>query len=301
MTAASAEATRPVAARSVAADVIALTKLPITLTVTLTTAAGYALAGGPVTVDLALACLGTLLTAASSSTINHLQERHLDARMARTSDRPLPSGRWSPAMAGLLAVVTAGAGFALLTSIATRPLAAAALAALAMAWYNGAYTYLKRVTAFAAVPGAAIGAIPPLIGWVSAGGSLAHPLAWLLAGTLFVWQVPHFWLIVLRHGEDYAQAGLPSLTERLPRPQLARLTFAWLAAVALLAPSLAVVGNLGLPTLLALSASSAALVLRSVALLAPETPDTAVRNAFLAINLFALALTALLVTAGLAG
>src|SRR5262249_55606588 len=140
----------------------------ITLASTLTAGAGYFALARRVDVGLLTSCLGVLFLAMGSAALNQWQERTLDARMERTRRRPIPSGAMSPADALAVVAVLAGAGvFLLLRSSAL----AAALGLAAMAWYNGVYTFLKRVTAFAAVPGALIGALPPAIGWTAAGGS----------------------------------------------------------------------------------------------------------------------------------
>ena len=107
------------------------------------------------------------------------------------------------------------------------------LAAIAAAWYNGIYTLLKRFTAFAAVPGAMVGIIPPAIGWTAGGGGCCRtPASSRLCFLFFMWQVPHFWLQVLHHGREYEQAGLPSLGRLMQASrQIGRITFIWICAV----------------------------------------------------------------------
>jgi len=108
----------------------------------------------------------------------------------------------------------------------------AVLGLAALFWYNVLYTYLKRITPFAAVPGALVGAIPPAIGWTAAGGQVLDPAILSVAFFFFVWQVPHFWLLLLIHGQDYKRAGYPALTDVFSSPQLKRITAAWMAATA---------------------------------------------------------------------
>jgi len=117
----------------------------------------------------------------------------------------------------------------------------------AIVWYNGAYTYLKRVMAFASIPGAVVGMIPPAIGWVFAGGSLLDARLATVCFLFFMWQVPHFWLLVLNHGEEYERAGLPSLTAVLGKPQIARITFAWIVAAAIASFILPLYGSVRSP------------------------------------------------------
>ncbi len=181
-------------------------------------------------VHVAVPLVGTLFLALGANALNQVQEDRLDGRMDRTRGRPVPALHVSRSQALVVAVCLLVGGTAVLA--AGAGLAAAGLGALAVAWYNGVYTPLKRVTAFAAVPGALVGALPPVIGWVSAGGAALDPGALALALVFFLWQVPHFWFLLLRVGAEYETAGLPSLS-RLFRPgQLARVAYAWLAAAA---------------------------------------------------------------------
>ncbi|MDZ7763407.1 MAG: UbiA family prenyltransferase [Melioribacteraceae bacterium] len=101
----------------------------------------------------------------------------------------------------------------------------------ALVWYNLFYTPLKRKFALAVVPGSIIGAIPPLIGWVAAGGYLWDPQALALALFFFVWQIPHFWLLLLILSPDYERAGFPTLTKIFSDAQLSRITFMWIIAL----------------------------------------------------------------------
>jgi protoheme IX farnesyltransferase len=106
------------------------------------------------------------------------------------------------------------------------------LGLLALIWYNVIYTPLKKRTAFAVVPGAIIGSIPPLVGWVAAGGGLADPRAMFMAFFFFIWQVPHFWLLMLKYGEEYTRAGFPSITSVYSSRQIKNITFIWIVATA---------------------------------------------------------------------
>jgi protoheme IX farnesyltransferase len=104
---------------------------------------------------------------------------------------------------------------------------AALIGIITIIWYNGIYTYFKKITAFAVVPGAITGALPPLIGWVAAGGwEWAKPIIFI-EFLFFTGQIPHFWLLILKYGEEYRMAGFRSLTEIFSREQINRLTFSW--------------------------------------------------------------------------
>ena len=279
--------------------IVQLTKLPIASVSTLTAATGFLCFDRQVRWGLAWACAGTLLLAAGACALNEWQERGLDARMERTRKRPIPSGKVKPWEAVVLSALLALGGAALLLA-ACGPVPAG-LGALAVLWYNGLYTPLKRVTAFAVIPGAVIGALPPAIGWTAAGGSAGDPRLFALAFFFFVWQVPHFWLLLLKHGEDYERAGFPSITRLFMRPQLARLTCVWMlctAAASLLLWLYGLLTSAWAPWALL----TAGLVLAGFAfdLLRSSGDDRSVRWGFLGINLYACLVMAVLACDALA-
>jgi protoheme IX farnesyltransferase len=96
-------------------------------------------------------------------------------------------------------------------------------------WYNGFYTWLKKKTAFAVVPGALSGVIPVFMGWSAAGGSLTDRSALLLALFLFIWQIPHFWLLMLKYEDEYRAAGFPVMTDTFSAPQFRNIIMAWMS------------------------------------------------------------------------
>ena len=221
-----------------------LSKVKITFAVALTTITGYLLAGGSFDTGLILPTIGIFLLACGSSAINHFQEREQDLKMERTRNRPIPSGRISPSGALLFAFLLTATGSSIL--YIGSGMLGMQLGLLALIWYNVIYTPLKKKTAFAVVPGAVIGAIPPLVGWVSAGGQLSDPRALFMAFFFFIWQVPHFWLLMLKYGEEYTQAGFPSITKLYSSRQIKHITFIWILATAvstLMLPAFDVVGS----------------------------------------------------------
>ena len=207
-----------------------LSKVKITFAVALTTITGYLLAGGTFDVGLILPTLGIFLLACGSSAINHFQEREQDKIMERTRNRPIPSGRISATGALIFAFLLSASGSYLL--YLGSGLLGLQLGLLALIWYNIIYTPLKQKTAFAVVPGAVIGSIPPLVGWVAAGGEISDPRALFMAFFFFIWQVPHFWLLMLKYGEEYTKAGFPSITQIYSSRQIKNITFIWILATA---------------------------------------------------------------------
>jgi len=210
-----------------------LNKVKITVAVALTTMAGYALAKNSIDSGLLLPMLGIFILACGSAALNHFQDKDKDGLMERTKDRPIPSGRISASWVFVIAVIEIAIGDYLIY-IGSNFLAAQ-LGLLALIWYNGIYTPLKRKTAFAVVPGSIIGAIPPMVGWVAGGGELSDPKLMVLAFFFFIWQVPHFWLLMLKYGKEYETAGYPSITSMISKDQIKKATFMWTAATAVTA------------------------------------------------------------------
>jgi heme o synthase len=189
---------------------LALTKPDVTFLVVMTTAAGYALGTeGPLDwLRMAHTVFGTTLIAAGTSALNHYIERDTDALMHRTASRPLPSGQLQPREAlwfGVSLLVTG----ALYLALASNALATL-LGILTSAAYLCVYTPLKRKTTLATFVGAFPGAVPPLIGWAAARGTITVD-AWILFAVLFLWQFPHFDAISWVYREDYRRAGIQML------------------------------------------------------------------------------------------
>jgi protoheme IX farnesyltransferase len=208
-----------------------LTKFRISLFSTLSTFAGFILARRGLSSDMILPILGVFLLASGSCALNQYQERQNDHLMERTQGRPIPSKKLSPSTALKISI-----GLLLFGSILLyfgAHWSALGLGLFAVLWYNGVYTFLKRKSAFAAIPGALVGAIPPVIGWISGKGFFSlDPQILAISFFFFIWQVPHFWLLLLNFGRDYEKAGLPSLTRIFTSAQLSRITFIWIFATA---------------------------------------------------------------------
>lgn len=172
--------------------------------------------------------LGVMFLASGVAVINQCQEHKTDRLMDRTKHRPIPCGLINAKTALVFGLILILFGAVIL--YVKNNYIVATLGLFNAFWYNLVYTPLKRKTAFAVVPGGLCGAIPPVMGWVAAGGYIWHPKILLLAFFFFVWQIPHFWLILLKYGKEYAAAGMPSITNLLSRDQLRGITFVWLIA-----------------------------------------------------------------------
>ena len=194
-----------------AADYLELTKPRIAVMALVTVAAGYLLGAAESfnAAQLFHTLLGAGLVAAGGSALNHWLERHADARMRRTANRPLPSGRVTPSEVFVLGMLLAAGGVAYLYVLIPHPGAAIA-AALTFILYVGVYTPLKSITSWNTVVGAIPGALPPIIGWCAARDTLTWEAVSLFA-ILFVWQLPHFYSIAFMHRDDYARGGMKML------------------------------------------------------------------------------------------
>jgi protoheme IX farnesyltransferase len=205
-----------------------LGKFTISIPVALTGFLGYFMINPSFDLPAFYTIAGIFLLSSASAALNQIQERHTDALMARTAQRPLPSGQITLAGAILFSVLSAITGSILLL-LTGYPLAAA-IGIFTICWYNLVYTPLKRLTAFAVLPGALIGALPPLIGWTAAGGNPLDMEILAVAFLLFVGQMPHYWLLLIKIGDEFHQAGLPVITSLFDQRQIRNLSFMWIAA-----------------------------------------------------------------------
>lgn len=173
-----------------------------------------------------------MLAAMGGATVNSLQEQGWDAMFSRTANRPMVQREISVAMALALAAIAAFSSLLLLWLSAQQPYAVIGLTLLALLIYNLVYTPLKAKTLLAIVPGAVCGGLPPVIGWAAGGGPLSSATAALLFVLLFLWQVPHFCLILLLHKQDYCGQKQPTFLSYLSEPAVRRLSVVWIGAMA---------------------------------------------------------------------
>ena len=189
---------------------VVLTKPDVTFLVVITTVAGFYLGshGALDWIRLLNTLCGTMLVGAGTAALNQYVERDMDAVMRRTAARPLPSGQLQPGEVLLFGIGTIILGTAWLILAVNSLSAMIALATCVL--YLGAYTPLKTRTTLATAVGAVPGALPPLIGWAAATGSISLG-AWVLFAILFFWQFPHFMAIAWMYREDYGRAGIQML------------------------------------------------------------------------------------------
>lgn len=264
-----------------------ITKLRITIFVTVTTVFGYIAATNSIDFGLILPTIGILLLACGSAALNHYQERNSDAKMERTKNRPIPSGKISASAVLKLSLALVLSGSFLL--FIGSGILALSFGLLNLIWYNGVYTPLKKISPLAIIPGSLVGAIPPIVGWVAGGGYLFDPQIILISFFFFIWQIPHFWLLLMILDKDYQRAGFPTLTEIFNRQQLGRITFIWIIATGvtgLLIPLFQISQNVIINYSLFIAALW--LAYKSISLVQKTQESSAFRFAFRSINYFAL-------------
>jgi protoheme IX farnesyltransferase len=195
--------------RQLLGDYLELTKPKVQSLLLLTTIATMYVAGDPSPLLVFWTCLGGYLSAGGAGAVNHWFDRDIDAQMARTATRPVPSGRVAPS-AALAFGCTLAALSLLELSLAVNPLAAA-LSFSGFLGYVFVYTvWLKRRTPQNIVIGGAAGAVPPLVGWAAVTGSVSGT-AVILFFIVFFWTPPHFWALSLLMKGEYEKVGVPML------------------------------------------------------------------------------------------
>ncbi|MBK8283692.1 MAG: protoheme IX farnesyltransferase [Ahniella sp.] len=194
-----------------AAQYFALTKPKVVALIVFTAIVGMLLAtpGMPDWRVVVIASIGIWLASSSAAAINHLLDARIDAIMARTSNRPLPTGQLNSRQVLLFAVTLGVLSMVLL--VWQINVLTAVLTFFALIGYAVIYTvYLKRATPQNIVLGGAAGAAPPVLGWAAVDNAV-HPYALLMFLIIFIWTPPHFWALAIFRREDYARAAIPML------------------------------------------------------------------------------------------
>ncbi len=231
--------------------------------------------------------IGVFLLAGGSATLNQYQERHTDALMPRTKKRPLPAHeiRSRTALALSFILIVSGTGLLLISS---RWLPAL-LGLLNVVFYNLIYTNLKPRTSFAIVPGALVGAVPPLIGFTAAGGSPIAPQALFMAGFMFMWQLPHFWLLLSTYRREYEKAGFASLVKIPGERDTKVIVPAWIVITSILLLFAGEFGiQIGQPLWFALAGVNITVSAMFLLILPKNDPAVSEKRSFAVMNGFAL-------------
>ncbi|MEI8086342.1 MAG: protoheme IX farnesyltransferase [Paludibacter sp.] len=206
----------------------ALIKYKVSIAVTFTAITGYIVYTGRFDFPILYLILGVFFLASGSSALNECQESKYDAKMPRTMNRPIPTGKLSLTQALVISTIFCLLGLFILYSSFGK--VTALLGVLNLVWYNLIYTYLKRVTSFAVVPGSLVGAIPAFMGWTAGGGYVFETAIIFIAFYMFIWQIPHFWLLMLKYGKEYEEAGFKTINQAVQPQNLKLVIFAWVVA-----------------------------------------------------------------------
>jgi protoheme IX farnesyltransferase len=210
--------------RSTIAVYADLIKYKLSLAVTFSSVTGYFIFSHSFNGSLLSLVIGVFLLASGSAALNQYTEREFDVLMDRTRNRPLPLKKINHevALKASISLLATGFIFTLFTGILPS-----LLGFLNLVLYNLAYTRLKRITPLAIIPGALVGAVPPFIGYAGAGGMHLKPEIILFSAFMFLWQLPHFWLIIIRHKDEYKSAGFKTFSHTMTEQQIKILIFLW--------------------------------------------------------------------------
>lgn len=265
--------------------ILALIKYKVSIAVTFTAITGYVVYTGHFDFQIITLVLGVFLLAGGSSALNECQESKYDAKMPRTMNRPIPTGKISLANAVVVSVMFCLAGlFVLYYNFGAIT---AALGLLNLVWYNLIYTYLKRVSSFAVVPGSLVGAIPAFMGWTAAGGYVFQPTIIFIAFFLFIWQIPHFWLLMIKYGKEYEEAGFKTINQAVNSGNLKMIIFAWVVATSfssIIVPLFLV--NISLPFFLVIFGLNLAFIAIFTKLSFGNVAELNFRKSFISINIY---------------
>jgi heme o synthase len=283
---------------TVISSILKLIKYQLSAAVAFSAAAGYIIFETEGTLfGLVITVTAVFFLSCGSAALNQYQERYTDALMQRTRKRPLPAHeiRSRYALSAALSLILTGT-MILITFTSWLP---AMLGLITVVLYNVVYTNLKRHTSLAIIPGALVGAIPPLIGFTAAGGSLIAPQALFLSGFMFMWQLPHFWLLLTIYRQDYERAGFGSLVKNPGQKDLKVIVPAWIVMMSIILLFAGDFGiNIGQGLWFVLAGVNIAVTGFFLIILPKKEQIVADRISFAVLNSFALiVLTILIITA----
>lgn len=274
--------------------VLALIKYKVSIAVTFTAITGYIVYTGHFDLQILSLVLGVFLLAGGSSALNECQESKYDAKMPRTQNRPIPTGKITLSNAIIVSLFFCVAGdFILYESFGAIT---ALLGLINIVWYNLIYTYLKRVTAFAVVPGSLVGAIPAFMGWTAGGGYVFEATIIFIAFFLFIWQIPHFWLLMIKYGKEYQEAGFKTIYQAVNPENLKVIIFSWVVATSfssIIVPLFLI--NISLPFFLVIFALNISFIAIFIRLSFGNVTELNFRKSFISINLYMMVFMLLLI------
>jgi heme o synthase len=271
-----------------------IVKIRITVLVSLTTALGYFAGMDKLTFDFIFPVVGIFLLACSSAALNQYQEKKSDALMDRTKNRPIPASKIKGVNVLLISLILLLLGSLVLilkTNITTL-----LIGLLTFYWYNGVYTPLKKKFSLAIIPGSLVGALPPLAGWAATGDSIFDIKILYIALYFFVWQIPHFWLLLLAHGKDFERGGFPVLTNKISKKSIVIITFLMLIVTVLISVMIPILNILNFDvSYILLLCFSVFMIFIAYKFLMSDLSKEDIMKAFVGINLYTLCFITLLV------
>lgn len=207
-------------------DFLILTKFKLSFTVSLSLVFAFVLAKSAIDLQIIFPFLAVLLLALGVSSLNQVQEYKEDALMTRTKNRPIAANRLSVRNGFIISFLLIL--FSYIFIYLSMKMLGVLIFSSVIILYNLFYTKAKKTTIYAAVYGAVLGIIPPMIGWLSANREITEIEFIALGLFYFIWQIPHFWLLTLKYNRDYKKAKFPTVVDRFGIEGLERVTFIWL-------------------------------------------------------------------------
>jgi protoheme IX farnesyltransferase len=276
---------------SVYADLI---KFRLSLAVVFSSVAGYYLFRNTADRRLFFLATGIFLLASGSAALNQYTERMADSVMERTRNRPIPSEKIPGKTAARIASLLLLSGCIFLCYNGITPLL---LGMFNVVLYNVVYTTLKKTTILSIIPGALVGAIPPIIGFSSAGGTLFHLNIIAFSVFMFLWQLPHFWLIIIKYGKEYKAAGFATISKYLNETQIKYLVFFWvLFSTVFLLLFCVLADSLNKDLIVLLSAVNIAFISFFYRMLFLKKEPVEIKGAFILFNSFGIFIMFLIIT-----
>jgi protoheme IX farnesyltransferase len=271
-----------------------LIKYKLSIAVVLSAVAGYYLKTNIFDKHLLLLASGIFFLASGAAVLNQYTERISDSIMERTKNRPIPSGKIDASRALWLSLALLFIGGFLLLINGIAPFT---LGIINVALYNLLYTYLKKKSILSIIPGALVGAVPPLIGFSSAGGNINNVNILVFSGFMFLWQLPHFWLILIKYGREYEKAGFASLSSYLAEIQIKHLIFFWVILTTIFLFMFGILSDaLSRDIIILLSIMNVAFIFAFHRLLFFNKGPREIKGAFIMINSFSIIIMFVIIT-----